>query len=503
MPDTATAISPLPCHNFKATTIAIIGAGFSGTMLALHLMRRCPADTQIILIERNEHHGPGLAYATPHPCHLLNVPAGKMSAFPERPLDFLHWLQRTRPDELGTAQPAPTMFVPRAVYGMYLRSVLRDAMRAQGPHERLVLLQGNVIGLDHRSHPQRLRLEHGQPVAADIVVLAHGNLPPRPIPLGDGSFYQTPFYCHDPRAPDALIDLHPDQPVLLIGTGLTMVDTVVALLDQHHRGPIHALSRRGKLPHKHTSVPPAPEMTAPYPARLTALLRLLRAQASTTADRATDWRGVIDALRPFTNDLWQAFSLEDQRRFLRHLQPWWDIHRHRMADTMADRVEAARALRQLQVHAGRLQACAVEAGMATASFRPRGNAETVTLSIARVINCSGPGIDCARLADPLLQALLRDGAARPDRLGLGLDVSLGGAIRTPDGSISRRIFAVGPVTRAAFWEMTAVPDIRHQCETLARHLSAVVNHSPRQPLNHDNASPESYRQAWEYPPASP
>ncbi|WP_428541676.1 FAD/NAD(P)-binding protein [Rhodopila sp.] len=277
MPDTATATSPPPCHKDNATTIAIIGTGFRGTMLALHLLRRCSADTRIILIERNEHHGPGLAYATPHPCHLLNVPAGKMSAFPERPLDFLHWLQRTRPDDLGTAQPAPTTFVPRAVYGMYLRSLLRDAMRAEGPHQRLVLLQGNVIGLDHRTHTQRLRLEHGQSVAADLVVLANGNLPPRPIPLGDGSFYQTPFYHHDPRAPDALTDLHPDEPVLLIGTGLTMVDTAVALLDQHHRGPIHALSRRGKLPHKHTSVPPAPDRTAPYPARLTALLRLLRA----------------------------------------------------------------------------------------------------------------------------------------------------------------------------------------------------------------------------------
>jgi uncharacterized NAD(P)/FAD-binding protein YdhS len=197
-------------------------------------------------------------------------------------------------------------------------------------------------------------------------------------------------------------------------------------------------------------------------------------QAKTAEVAGRDWRSVVDALRPFTADLWQALSIPDRKRFLRHLRPWWDIHRHRMAGPVAERLQEVRARGQLRMHAGRLAGLAAVDGMAAVTFRPRGGGAPVTLSAARVINCTGPGIECGRLTDPLLLTLLRDGLVRPDGVGLGLDVTPTGAVRAADGAMSRRIFALGPQTRGTFWEMTAVPDIRRQCETMAKHLGALV-----------------------------
>jgi uncharacterized NAD(P)/FAD-binding protein YdhS len=186
---------------------------------------------------------------------------------------------------------------------------------------------------------------------------------------------------------------------------------------------------------------------------------------------------VVDGLRPFSQDLWQCMSSEDRSRFLRHLRPWWEVHRHRMAGVVADRIEAALASGQLIVQAGRLQAFEYDAQTAAVRFRGRGSAEAATIQVARVINCSGPGADYARIGHPLVASLLERGIARPDIFRLGLDVTGSGALLSRDGAISRRVFAVGPVTKGAFWEMTAVPDIRRQCESLARHLATLAKPS--------------------------
>ncbi|MBS0640988.1 MAG: FAD-dependent oxidoreductase [Proteobacteria bacterium] len=463
----ATAAIP-PC-SADSTTIAVIGAGFSGTLTALHLLRRCPATTRVILIERGPQHGSGLAYGTPHPGHLLNVPAGKMSAFPDRPADFLHWLQQ----QPGIEATAGT-FAPRGVYGAYVRSLLQATLQDPVYRGRLLLMRNSVVDMDQAERAVRLTCAQGEPFEADLVVLATGNLPPCPLPIGDGSFFETPFYRHDPWAPDALTNLDPAAPVLLMGTGLTMIDTVIALLDQGHTGPIQAVSRRGLLPHRHKPAAPLAAGSAPYPTRLAALVRFLRAQAKAAEANGSDWRAVVDALRPFTADLWQALSIPEQRRFLRHARPWWDIHRHRVAGPVAARIDAARASGQLQVQAGRLQSFGDAGDRATVTIQPRRGHTAVTLAAARVINCTGPGIECGRLTDPLLLALFRNGMVRPDPLGMALDVAPSGAVRGADGSLSRRVFAVGPLTRAVFWEMTAVPDIRRQCELLAQHLTALV-----------------------------
>jgi uncharacterized NAD(P)/FAD-binding protein YdhS len=467
----------------KATSIAIIGAGFSGTLLSLHLLRKCPPGTRITLIERDCQFGPGQAYATGNPGHLLNVPAGRMSAFHDRPLHFLEWLGKCPPEVLNGAAPGVDAFVPRRLFGAYIRALLNEEMTRPERGGQLTLLRRNVVGIDRSTHPLLLIVDRGAPIEADLAVLAVGNFPPEPVPVADLSFYDSEFYKPDPWAANALADLDPTAPVLLIGTGLTMIDTVISLLDQGHHGPIAALSRRGLLPQRHQAGPALPADSYDYPDGITSLARFVGEKAAQAVASGNDWRPVIDALRPFTQDVWQAMSPSDRARFLRHLRPWWDVHRHRMPGVVADRIQAARERQQLRVLAGRIRAFRPQGKLVEVAYRPRGAETPAVLRAARVINCAGPGADYDRIADPLVRSLLREGTARPDPLRLGLDVTSTCALRLGSGAISRRLFAVGPVTKGAFWEITAVPDIRRQCELLAQHLATFVTkpESPSSP----------------------
>lgn len=458
-------------------TIAIVGAGFSGTLLALHLMRQCSPQTRILLIERNQHFGRGAAYSTGNSSHLLNVPAAKMSAFQSRPSDFLDWLKTRAPEELDGVQPLATTFVPRVIFGRYISDLLETEMKSTVHCGQLELLRADVTDVAPRGGGLAVTLGNGEELLVDRAVLAVGNFPPSPPPVEDPTFYDTDAYRPDPWAPDLLDDLDPNAPLLLVGTGLTTVDTVVSLLDQQHRGPIIALSRRGLLPQNHILGPAKTALpeTEEFPTRLNNLAQFLRARSREAREAGGSWQAVIDELRPMTTEIWQAMPHEDRLRFLRHMRPWWDTHRHRISGPVAARIAEARRTGQLRIQAGRIRGYAVQpTGMVDVTYRPRFKDSLETLSVGRVINCSGPESDFGRIRDPLVRRLLDQGIVRPDALSLGLDITRTCALLGRDGAISRRLFAIGPVTKGAFWEMTAVPDIRQQAEFLAGQLAALV-----------------------------
>lgn len=457
----------------RCTTIAVIGAGFSGTLLSRWLQELSPAGTRIVLIDRGGF-GTGRAYATRNHNHLLNVPAGRMSAFPDLPRDFVRWLQQQPMSRLGGIVPSETAFVPRVCYGAYLQSLLHAGLRDEHAG-RLELLQDTAVGAEHRPNGIAIGLESGTVLKADIAVLATGNALPTPLHPGVGALETAGLWRGDPWTADAFAALHPREPVLFVGTGLTMVDAAIDLLDAGHAGSIHALSRHGLLPRRH-AVPQIPPtvLPTPLPSRLRALVRMIRLEIARALQAGQDWRPIIDALRPFTQDLWRALSHCERKQFLRHLRVWWDVHRHRMPPQAADRIEAAQASNQLRVHAGRLLGLGVQDGQASVTFRERQTGAVATVKAARVIDCSGPGADVARSSDPLIQALLRAGMARPDPLRLGLDVSPSGAVLGSHGRPSNRLFAVGPLTKGTNWEITSVPDIRVQCRDIARMLGGLL-----------------------------
>lgn len=461
----------------RGTTIAIIGSGFSGALLAVHLLDRCRRTDRILLVERNSQFGRGVAYATGNPHHLLNVRAGNMSAFPDQPGHFVQWLEANRSTLTAFLPDGPAgrdSFVPRRIYGSYIQDLIGDRIWRQGKAMNLQLIHDAAVRLDAvEGGGFAMQVDGGRSYRVDAAVLALGNFPPGcDMPAG-------PAYAPDPWAPNALDGLDREADVILVGTGLTAVDVVISLLDRGHRGTIHAISRRGLLPRAHAPVPaPIPSLTPETaPDRLSTLVKTVRqAVRAAEADLSTrghggGWRAVIDGLRPVTQPLWQGLAPEEKRRFLRHLRPWWDSHRHRMAPDVADRIADARARGQLLIRAMRIRARHVTPDRVAFDLIPRGGGAVERIVAARAIDCTGPGSDLACTPEPLLAGLFAHGAIRADALALGLDVDTDLRVISADGMANRRLAALGPLTKGVFWESTAVPDIRNQVAALARSLA--------------------------------
>jgi uncharacterized NAD(P)/FAD-binding protein YdhS len=451
------------------TTIAIIGAGFSGTMVATHLLLRgVPGGARLLLLDRAERMHRGAAYGTTSEAHLLNVPAGRMSPFPEDEEAFLRFA-RAR----GAATEGGS-FVPRRVYGDFLEHVLADAESVAAPGMSLVRVGGTATALvpDEARDELLVVLADGRPLRCRRVVLALGNPAPADPHADAVRLDGDPRYVRTPWAPGALDDIRHDDPVVLVGTGLTMVDTVLELVARGHTGAIRAVSRRGLLPqpHRAPSTPPAlghrPPGIESGPATARAYLRTVRAHVAALAEQGIDWREVINSLRPATQRLWSRLPVAERRRFLRHVRPYWEVHRHRMAPAAAKVVEAAIADGRLRITAGRVRSLVLdEEGAAVEVDRRDGARET--LRGAHLVNCTGPAGDLRRLGDPFIDNLFEHGFARPDRLGMGLDTCDGGAVVGADGRASRSVFYVGPFLRSRLWECTAVPELRYQAAAVA------------------------------------
>jgi uncharacterized NAD(P)/FAD-binding protein YdhS len=438
--------------------VAVVGAGFSGVLTALNVLEVGGANIRVQLIERAARLGVGAAFATRQPDHLLNVRAANMSTDTARPDDFVLWLSRRR-----GAAPDPFAFASRADYGAYIQERLRHVAQAEAGADRLALTGDDVVAIAKRSDGWILQLAMGRELRADAVVLAIGNAPPSDGVLPDPGFRDSPAYVRDPWSA-SLDAVERDDPVLLLGTGLTMVDVIATLDARGHRGRLLALSRRGLLPRVHAPVAGDfnPWRRAPGDSQSSALNRFRREAAA-----ALDWRAAFDALRPTTQELWQGLSDAERARFLRHLRPWWEVHRHRLAPAMGARLEGWLATR-LETAAGRLVSLGAESDLARAVWRRRGRDALERGEFRHVINCTGPEGDPNQSDQPLLRQLLQDGLVRADAFGLGLDVTDDNRLIASSGAVQGGLFAIGPAARGALWEVTAVPDIRVQAGGLGR-----------------------------------
>jgi uncharacterized NAD(P)/FAD-binding protein YdhS len=438
----------------KRDHVAIVGGGFSGTLLAVNLLRH--DGPRATLIERRAHTARGVAYAAAHPDHLLNVRAENMSALPDDPEHFVRWLEAHRPGVGG--------FVPRLVYGDYLDALLTETIAAAPG--RLEVVQAEVTDVAIGTSGATLALADGSRIVADSAVLAPGNLPPHtpagidPSALPDGS------YVTDPWHGDILSGLAPDDTLLVLGTGLTMVDVALLLDARGFNGRIVALSRHGLVPRAHARGVPATKRNERPPPIASALIAALRERAS-----EVDWRAAVDELRPYTQGLWRAMDLAERARFLRHLRPWWDVHRHRLAPSVANRIEAMRAGGRLTILAGKVTEAEADGDRVRLSYRPRHAEIEETLTVRRIVNGTGPQGDLTATHEPLLVNLRERGLLRPDPLRIGIDVDQDARAVAADGSASDRLTVIGPPTRGAFWEIVAVPDIRRQVWSVARRLS--------------------------------
>ncbi len=445
-------------------SVVVVGGGFSGTMLAIHLLRRAPG-LSVAVIDKGPVPARGLAYCTDYHCHLLNVPASNMSPFPEEPDHFLRWAEANHDPAVQ-----PGSFLPRPLYGRYLGSLLEEAKGRDGGGN-LRWIQGEVCSVGRERSQIDVHLKDGSKLMTEALVLAAGNFPPANPRLA-GFSGNGERYVRSPWAAGTLKRIAANRSVLLIGSGLTSVDVAVGLNSEGFSGHIHILSRHGLRPQLHRPMQKWPQFWNEQSPRTTrGLLRLVRQQVRAAAEAGVDWRAVMQVLRTVTQRIWQSLPMEERRRFLRHLRPYWEIHRHRIAseigESMAQLVQQGRAT----FYAGRVTSYRELRGHVEVGFCDRKSRAERMLRVDQVINCTGPESDYRRIDDALIKSLLAQGLARPDPLFLGLDVDINGALVDLSDMQSKALYAIGPARKGFLWESIAVPELRIQAHELAMHLA--------------------------------
>lgn len=447
----------------------IIGAGFSGTVLAARLIKQAgQTPTRVYLVNGSGRIARGMAYGTHSSFHVLNVPAGNMSAFDELPDHFL--------DYAKTIDPAisASSFVSRRLYGDYLEWILNEAERNSEVDVHLERVYRQVKSITPASGEKKsiVLLDNDEIIEVDKIALALGHFPSAKLPLENSGFYASGRYLHDPWSQNGLDAIPARAPVILLGTGLTAIDVAMTLLNRNSDRSIVAISRRGLLPQAHRqsagkAVGEGAEIIWGSAKTVRLHLREFRHYCRMLATEGRDWREALALLRPVTGQVWSEYPEIERRRFLRHVQPYWDTHRHRLAPKVAERIESALSFGSIRTLAGRILNIEYDGEKVEIHFRPRGFFESKVEQTQFVVNCTGPCADPRQTGSKLMSQLFEDQLVRVDALALGIDVAPDCAVINAAGTASNNLFYIGPWLKARYWEATAVPDLR----VVAKNLS--------------------------------
>ncbi|CRI59803.1 FAD/NAD(P)-binding protein [Pseudomonas sp. CCOS 191] len=449
----------------QADSVLIVGAGLSGVLTAINLLRSSTAQgSSITLLNATATFARGLAYSCSNDSLLLNVPAGNMSAFADRPSHFLEFCRQKSPSVRADS------FVPRRLYGAYLEHELLQAMAEQPG--RLHLQTGEAEAVTPLSGGQgyAVRLADGQRLTAQHVVLALGHQRPRQslIDMPEGETLIDPWDF------TRISNLPPGAPVLILGTGHTAVDALFHLAEHTQPSQVLMVSRRGLLPHAHRLNTTAPSSV--YPSYLAAASPTVRSLMRSLRDEITnqdDWRDVLNQLRPHIPTLWQTLPTAERRRFLRHAVAFWDIHRHRLAPQAAQRLRGLLDDGKVRVQGARLLSVhKTNEGYLKIEIRPRGKLTTQTVEAVAIINCTGPEMAIGPHSSPLLRQLARDGWLNTDPCALGLKTNEQRQLIDVRGKAVDNLWYIGPMLKAEYWEAIAVPELRVHAQQLANTLAA-------------------------------
>ena len=459
--------------------IAIVGGGFSGVATALRLMQqRIGNRLQITLIERDERVGAGVAFGTIRTTDLLNVPAGRMSVYEDDPLHFCRWLLKRG----GAAQDGEVLFAPRRQYSDYLRETLQSVTSQVRPSAEFNTIRDEAIAIRRFNNDEieyAVQLRSGASVAADAVVLATGWQGVRRVEACTQSILESSRYvdrCWSQGAFDAFAST---DRVLVLGTGLSMFDTAMTLDARGHGGHVTAISRRGLLPQSH-----APNGVYQVPRELQDVLlnadgeglseqiQRVRDDIRNISENGQNWRAVFAALRPLSAKIWQSWSTTRRRRFLIHVAPYWDVHRHRCSPQASSLIRDLQAKHQLTTAAGRVTHIEPVSDGFQVTWLPRGfsKQDNRRLHVHRIVNCLGPETDVRRSELPVMQQLLKDGLICPDELGWGIRLDANLQTISSRGNIVRGLHVIGPILRGNFGEATAVPELRQFATQVADQL---------------------------------
>ncbi|MBB6501299.1 FAD/NAD(P)-binding protein [Pedobacter cryoconitis] len=450
--------------------IVIIGGGLSGYLLLINLLRFCPnEELKVIMMEKEAVDRLGVPYSTEDEDHLLNVPACNMSAFSDKKEHFTDWLYRK------SFIYSATSFVPRKIYRLYILDIFNRLMEAKASTINVTRLRVEAVDVDMVNKLVLTNQETAVPF--DQLVLATGTFAANHLPLHDKTYMQTAGYFHSAWDNSWANHIQGNETVVMIGTGLTMTDTLISLQKTRHNGKAIALSRHGLLPSMHKNYEPYPDFRGEMQAVKTALgmLQVVRSHLRKAKHSGSDWRAVIDVLRPCTSQLWQQLPYAERRAFMEHLRHYWDVCRHRMPETCADIVSAALLKEQVRIQAGRITGIQVTAeGRFKITIRKQGGKEIQQITADIIINCMGPSTNYNRISQVLIQNLLQKRLICADPLCLGILCDEEGALIQEDGYASDCFHTLGAPAKGILWETTAVPEIRIQAHYLAHKMLKLV-----------------------------
>lgn len=445
--------------------IGIIGGGFCGVMTLVHLVKNA-GSLELFLFNKDYPTARGIAYKTFSDQHLLNVEARNMSAFPAEPDHFVNWctIHQVKP----TGADIPTSYLPRNVYGKYLEEIFRECLENCPDSVKIHLVETEITDLSKLNDAYQLTTSDNRIISVDKVVLATGNAVPQDPKLLNNDFLSSRFYFGNPWNHAAVKGVEKEDTILIIGTGLTMVDIVLSLEENNFNGRIIAMSPHGFriLPHRrnHLQRSILDELSPPY--KLDEVFRLFYKHVRQARLHGSSGEAVVDAVRSKTQEIWQQLSLAEKRRFMTHLRHMWGVARHRLPKDIHGRIESMIDQSRLQVIAGKLTNAIAHETYATV-FIALKNGSMLETTVNRVINCTGPQSDIRKQNSLLFRNLLKKKVISADEMNLGIHASANGRIIGEDGIPSDSFFALGTLLKGKLWESTAVPELRVQAARIA------------------------------------
>ncbi|WP_166217289.1 FAD/NAD(P)-binding protein [Pseudomonas atagonensis] len=457
--------------------ILVIGGGLSGTLLAVQLLR-LPGRKKIVIVEPRVELGRGEAYSAIELGHTLNGNAARMSVDPDNPDDLTQWLTAHIagggwPESAEQEVPVSELFPPRGLFGVYVQQRLAEARSVGAQYGSTVEhVCAEVVDVQTTADAVQLTLGEGRELHGGHAVIATGMFAAARTAQKKSSGLNAAAL--DPWDVAAMRQLDPQATVLIIGSGLTMVDAVVSLEQAGHRGPIEVFSRHGLLPHVRRQPPAWEDFLGNDQSIRTPrqLLRELRRHCRDAIAQGIDWQAPLDTVRVHIAQLWSQATDVQRRQFVRHVRPWWESHHHRSPPLSARLVERLHREGRLRIQAASFKGLEpnAEDGVSI-RLRRRGESETCVVHGAALINSSGIEYDWRRVAKPLPQQLLARGLVQPGPLALGIATTADGAVLDAEGRPATRLFAMGPPLRGMWWESTAVTDVALQAKALAVRLS--------------------------------
>lgn len=447
-------------------SIAVIGGGLSGAAVAYHLAERSAVAT-ITVFEPRDTLGAGLAYGTSDPAHRINVPAAKMSLIPGDDRHFTDWIVRTGAvaDDPEALADDGQLYVQRAVFGRYVN----DQLRPWIADSRIAHAKARVASIEASGERWRITTDGGSSTFADIVVLATTHpLPEVPHILAE-ALKGTPRLIANSYAPHALDNIASDARVTIIGTGLSMADVVASLDNRGHRGPISAISRRGLLPRGHVrNVYPAfGEFVRTPPLSTVNLLREIRRTIKHAEARGVPWQTVIDTVRAQAGTFWPTMSIEERSRLVRHLRPYWDVHRFRIAPQIENILARRKSEGLFAVRAGTVVGAKVQDDHIILNILERGATSPSQLETDYVVITTGPAHGRIIETEPHLSTLAKAGWIQPDLLRLGIYCNTHGRAVSHSGSAVQNLLIAGPLARGTFGELMGLPQVTDYAHAIA------------------------------------